>query len=136
MSYKDRKELAQDLRLIYTAASEDEAYNNLQELKDKWEKRKVSLENWENNWDNIQPFFKYGPQTRKIMYTTNAIESLNNCYKRLNKGRRVFPTVQALEKSMYLSTQMIIEKWTSRYPNWGVTLAELNIYFPDRVIID
>lgn len=136
VSYKDRKELAQDLKLIYTASREDEAYSNLQELKEKWSKRKVSLENWENNWDNVQPFFKYGPQTRKIMYTTNAIESLNNCYKRLNKGRRVFPTVQALEKSMYLSTQMIIEKWTSRYANWGVTLAELNIYFPDRVIID
>ena len=87
-------------------------------------------------WDNIQPFFKYGPQTRKIIYTTSTIESLNNCFKRLNKGRRVFPTVQALEKSMYLSTKIIIEKWTSRYPNWGVTLAELNIYFPDRVIID
>ena len=87
VSYKDRKELAQDLKLIYTASSEDEAYNNLQELKDKWGKRKVSLENWESNWNNIQPFFKYGPQTRKIMYTTNAIESLNNCYKRLNKGR-------------------------------------------------
>ena len=70
------------------------------------------------------------------MHTTNAIESLNNCYKRLNKGRRVFPTVQALEKSMYLSTQMIMEKWTSRYANWGVTLSELSIYFPDRVIID
>lgn len=136
VSYKDRKELAQDLKLIYTASREDEAYSNLQELKEKWSKRKVSLENWENNWDNVQPFFKYGPQTRKIMYTTNAIESLNNCYKRLNKGRRVFPTVQALEKGMYLSTQMIIEKWTSRYANWGVTLAELNIYFPDRVIID
>ena len=136
VSYKDRRELAQDLKTIYTAAKEEEGYNNLQELKDKWEKRKVSLENWENNWDNIQPFFKYGPQTRKIMYTTNAIESLNNCYKRLNKGRRVFPTVQALEKSMYLSTKIITEKWTSRYSNWGITLSELNIYFPDRVNLD
>lgn len=107
----------------------------MQELKEKWAPRKISLENWESNWENIQPFFKYGPQTRKIMYTTNAIESLNNCYKRLNRGRRVFPTVQALEKSMYLSTQMITEKWTSRYPNWGVTLSELNIYFPDRILI-
>ena len=135
VSYKDRKELAADLKLIYTASSEKEAYKNLQELKEKWAPRKISLENWESNWENIQPFFKYGPQTRKIMYTTNAIESLNNCYKRLNKGRRVFPTVQALEKSMYLSTQMITEKWTSRYPNWGVTLSELNIYFPDRILI-
>ena len=135
VSYKDRKELASDLKLIYKASSEEEAYNNLQELKDKWSERKIYLENWENNWENIQPFFKYGPQTRKIMYTTNAIESLNNCYKRLNRGRRVFPTVQALEKSMYLSTKMITEKWTSRYPNWGVTLSELNIYFPDRILM-
>lgn len=136
VSYKDRKELVSDLKLIYTASSEKEAYNNLQELKEKWSKRRISLENWENNWENIQPFFKYGPYTRKIMYTTNAIESLNNCYKRLNKGRRVFPTVQSLDKSMYLSTQIITEKWTSRYSNWGVTLSELSIYFPDRVIID
>ena len=70
------------------------------------------------------------------MYTTNAIESLNNCYKRLNKGRRVFPTQQALEKSMYLSTKIITEKWTSRYQNWGVTLSELSTYFPDRVVIN
>ena len=136
VSYKDRKELAQDLKLIYTASCENEGYNNLQELKLKWEGRKVSLENWENNWENIQPFFKYGPQTRKIMYTTNAIESLNNSYKRLNKGRRVFPTEQSLEKSMYLSTKIITEKWTSRYQNWGVTLSELSIYFPDRVNIN
>ena len=88
-----------------------------------------------NNWENIQPFFKYGPATRKIMYTTNAIESLNNCYKKLNRGRRVFPTQQSLEKSMYLSTKIIMEKWTSRYPNWGVTLSELSTYFPDRVVI-
>ena len=135
VSYKDRKELESDLKLIYKASSEEEAYNNLQELKDKWSERKIYLENWENNWENIQPFFKYGPQTRKIMYTTNAIESLNNCYKKLNKNRRVFPTVQALEKSLYLSTQIITEKWTSRYQNWGITLSELKIYFPDRVLI-
>ena len=136
VSYKDRKELAKDLKLIYTASNEEEGYKNLQELEEKWKERRVSLENWENNWENIQPFFKYGPQTRKIMYTTNAIESLNNSYKRLNKGRRVFPTIQALEKSMYLSTKIITEKWTSRYQNWGLTLSELKIYFPDRVNID
>ena len=56
--------------------------NNLIELEEKWSKRRVSLDNWINNWENIQPFYKYGPETRKIMYTTNAIESLNNCYKK------------------------------------------------------
>ena len=136
VSYKDRKELAKDLKQIYQAPTEEMGYNNLIELQEKWTKRKVSLDNCINNWDNIQPFFKYGPETRKIMYTTNAIESLNNCYKRLNKGRRVFPTQQALEKSIYLSTKIITEKWTSRYQNWGVTLSELSTYFPDRVVIN
>ena len=65
-----------------------------------------------------------------------AIESLNNSYKKLNRGRRVFPTIQSLEKSIYLSTQIITEKWTSRYPNWGVTIAELHTYFSDRVVIN
>lgn len=136
VSYKDRKELTKDLKQIYQASTEEIGYNNLIELENKWKQRKVSLDNWINNWDNIQPFFKYGPETRKIMYTTNVIESLNNCYKKLNKGRRVFPTVQALEKSIYLSTKIITEKWTSRYPNWGVTISELHTYFPDRVNIN
>ena len=136
VSYKDRKELAKDLRQIYQAHNEETGYNNLIELNEKWKARRVSLDNWINNWDNIQPFFKYGPETRKIMYTTNAIESLNNCYKKLNRGRRVFSTVQSLEKSLYLSTQIIIEKWTSRYPNWGVTISELSSFFPDRVAIN
>lgn len=136
VSYKDRRELAKDLKQIYQAPNEEVGYNNLIELEEKWSKRKVSLDNWINNWENIQPFFKYGPETRKIMYTTNAIESLNNCYKKLNRGRRVFPTQQALEKSMYLSTKIITEKWTSRYQNWGVTLSELHTYFPDRVDIN
>ena len=132
VSYKDRKELAKDLKQIYQASTEEIAYNNLMELEEKWKARRVSLDIWKDNWDSIQPFFKYGPETRKIMYTTNAIESLNNCYKKLNKGRRVFPTVQSLEKSMYLSTKIITEKWTSRYPNWGVTISELHTFFPDR----
>ena len=136
VSYKDRRELAKDLKQIYQAPNEEVGYNNLIELEEKWSKRKVSLDNWINNWENIQPFFKYGPETRKIMYTTNAIESLNNCYKKLNRGRRVFPTQQSLEKSMYLSTKIITEKWTSRYQNWGVTLSELHTYFPDRVDIN
>ena len=136
VSYKDRKELARDLKQVYQASTEEIGYNNLIELDEKWKKRRVSLDNWINNWDNIQPFFKYGPETRKIMYTTNAIESLNNCYKKLNQGRRVFPTQQSLEKSMYLSTKIITEKWTSRYPNWGVTISELRTYFQDRVVIN
>lgn len=133
VSCKDRRELCKDLKLIYTAADADSAYTNLLELQEKWSKRKVSLDNWNNNWDAIVPFFKFGPELRKIMYTTNAIESLNNSYKRINKGRRIFPSEQSLEKSLFLATEIITEKWTAKYQNWGVILQELRIHYGDRI---
>lgn len=133
VSYKDRKELCKDLKLIYTAADADIAYTNLLELEEKWSKRKVSLDNWSNNWDAIVPFFKFGPELRKIMYTTNAIESLNNSYKRINKGRRIFPSELSLEKSLFLATEIITERWTAKYQNWGVILQELKLHYGDRI---
>lgn len=133
VSYKDRKELCSDLKKIYTAADADAGYENLLELQEKWEQRKVSLDNWANNWDAIIPFFKFGPELRKIMYTTNAIESLNNSYKRINKGRRIFPNETSLEKSLYLATEIITERWTAKYQNWGIILRELKIHYGDRI---
>ena len=133
VSYKDRKELCSDLKKIYTAVDADAGYENLLELQEKWEKRKVSLDNWANNWDAIIPFFKFGPELRKIMYTTNAIESLNNSYKRINKGRRIFPSETSLEKSLYLATEIITERWTAKYQNWGIILRELKIHYGDRI---
>lgn len=133
VSYKDRKELCADLKTIYTASNADTAYENLLTLQEKWEKRNVSLNNWINNWDAIIPFFKFGPALRKIMYTTNAIESLNNSYKRINKGRRIFPSETSLEKSLYLATEIITEKWTQPYQNWGVILGELRLFYGDRI---
>lgn len=133
VSYKVRKELAADLKTVYAAGTEEEAYRNLQELKEKWEPRKVFLDNWENNWENVATFFKYSPAIRKIIYTTNSIESLNNSYKRINKGRRVYPSVQSLEKCMYLATTMITEKWTQPYANWGVIISEFKVFFEGRI---
>ena len=98
VSYKDRKELATDLKTIYRASTAEEGYENLIELREKWIKRNINLDNWINNWDNVSTFFKYGPELRKIIYTTNSIESLNNSYKRINKGRPTFPSIQSLEK--------------------------------------
>lgn len=133
VSYKDRKELCSDLKTIYTAPSVDVAYENLLDLEEKWKVRKVSLDNWLNNWDSVIPFFKFGPELRKIMYTTNAIESLNNSYKRINKGRRMFPSEMSLEKSLYLATEIITEKWTQQYRNWGVILSELRLQYGERI---
>lgn len=133
VSYKDRKELAADLKTIYKANTAEEGYSNLIELREKWIKRNINLDNWINNWDNVSTFFKYGPQLRKVIYTTNSIESLNNSYKRINKGRPTFPSVQSLEKSVYLATEIITEKWTQPYHNWGVIINELRIFFDGRI---
>ena len=133
VSYKDRKELADDLKTIYKANTVDEGYQNLLELREKWIKRNINLDNWINNWDNVSTFFKYGPQLRKIIYTTNSIESLNNSYKRINRGRPTFPSIQSLEKSVYLATEIITEKWTVPYHNWGVIINELRIFFDGRI---
>lgn len=133
VSYKDVKELTTDLKLIYKANTANEGYESLLELSEKWLKRNVKLDNWLNNWDNISTFFKYGPELRKIIYTTNSIESLNNSYKRINKGRRTFPSVLSLEKSIYLATDIITEKWTQPYRNWGVIQNELSIFFENRI---
>lgn len=133
VSYKDRKELADDLKTIYKANTADEGYENLLELREKWIKRNVNLDNWINNWDNVATFFKYGQELRKIIYTTNSIESLNNSYKRINKGRPTFPSIQSLEKSVYLATEIITEKWTQPYHNWGVIINELRIFFDGRI---
>lgn len=133
VSYKDRKELATDLKTIYRASTAEEGYENLIELREKWIKRSINLDNWINNWDNISTFFKYGPELRKIIYTTNSIESLNNSYKRINKGRPTFPSIQSLEKSVYLATEIITEKWTQPYRNWGVIINELRIFFDGRI---
>ena len=133
VSYKDRRELATDLKTIYKAKTADEGYENLIELREKWIKRNVNLDNWINNWENVSTFFKYGEHLRKIIYTTNSIESLNNSYKRINKGRRTFPSVQSLQKSVYLATEIITEKWTQPYHNWGVIINELRIFFDGRI---
>ena len=133
VSYKDRKELASDLKLIYKANTAEEGYENLLELHEKWIKRNINLDNWINNWDNVSTFFKYGPELRKVIYTTNSIESLNNSYKRINKGRPTFPSIQSLEKSIYLATEIITEKWTQAYHNWGVIISELRIFFDGRI---
>ena len=133
VSYKDRKELATDLKTIYRASTAEEGYENLIELREKWIKRNINLDNWINNWDNVSTFFKYGPELRKIIYTTNSIESLNNSYKRINKGRPTFPSIQSLEKSVYLATEIITEKWTQPYHNWGVIINELRIFFDGRI---
>lgn len=131
---KNKKEFAADLKKIYHAPSEEVAQKQLKAVTDKWEKEYPNaMKSWHTNWDVISPIFKFSAQVRKVIYTTNAIESLNSCYRRLNKQRSVFPSDTALLKALYLSTNEITKKWTMPLRDWGKVLGELEIMYPDRL---
>ena len=133
---KDMKAFAKDLKTIYTAANEETARKQLETVTKKWSGQYPSAMNhWHNNWDAISPIFKFSKDVRTAFYTTNAIESLNSCYRRLNKQRSVFPSSQALMKALYLGTFEIAKKWTMPIRNWGKVLGELEIMYPDRMLI-
>jgi transposase-like protein len=108
---KDMKAFAKDLKIIYTAADEKTALKRLEEVTKKWEPvYPHAMNRWKDNWDVISPIFKFSMEVRKAFYTTNAIESLNFCYRRLNKQRSVFPSPQALMKELYLATFEVTKK--------------------------
>ncbi len=132
--YKDMKEYAADLKSIYLAPDEKTGYENMLEVKDKWsEKYPNSMKSWEVNWDVITPIFKFSKDVRKVIYTTNAIESLNSTYKRLNAQRSVFPNDTALLKSLYLSTLQVSKKWSQSIRGWGKVYGEFSIMYEGRI---
>lgn len=131
---KDMKAFAKELKTIYTAPDEKAALSQLNMVSEKWESHYPSVLNrWRENWDAISPIFKFSKETRTAFYTTNAIESLNSSYRRLNKQRSVFPSSQALFKALYLSTFEVAKKWTMPIRNWGKVRAELVIIYPGRM---
>ena len=135
VSYKDRKEFANDLKSIYQAPSEQIALENLEKVTEKWEKiYPNSMKSWSKNWDAISPIFKFSMEVRKVIYTTNAIENLNSIYRRLNSQRSVFPSDTSLLKALYLATFEAIKKWTSNLRNWGKIYGELQIMYEDRLL--
>lgn len=134
LSYKDRKTFCADLRNVYTANTEEQAQIALDNCKSKWqEKYPYAFKPWEDNWNEVCSMFNYVPELRKIMYTTNSIESLNSAFRKFTKIRSVFPTDESLFKSLYLAQEKITEKWTSPYPNWGVIYSSLQIIFENRI---
>ena len=134
ISYKDLKEFCNDLKKIYTSSTEKQGYEELQKVKTKWkDKYSSALKSWEENWDTISPFFQYSENIRKIMYTTNTIESLNRQFRKYTKTKAVFPTDMSLMKCLYLSAKNIEKKWTQPYRHWGPILSELSIMFDGRI---
>lgn len=131
---KDRKEFATDLKNIYHASSEEQGVTIRDKVEEKWRDRYPNaMKSRRTNWDVISPIFKFSAAVRKVIYTTNAIESLNSCYRRLNKQRSVFPDPQSLLKALYLATIEITKKWSIPIRNWGLVFGELSIMFEDRL---
>lgn len=131
---KDRKLFANDLKSIYQAPDEAKALEALTRVTEKWSaKYPNAMKSWEKNWDAISPIFKFSATVRKVIYTTNAIESLNATYRKLNRQRSVFPSDTALLKALYLSTFEATKKWTMPIRNWSMVYGELSIMYEGRL---
>lgn len=136
VNYKDMKQFAADLKLVYTSVTEEAAMNCLMDFKDKWgTKYPAAIKSWEDNWDILSTFFAYPPAIRKIIYTTNIIEGLHRQFRKVTKTKSVFPTDDSLRKILYLASNNIAKKWTQRYRNWDMVLNHLALLFEDRQVI-
>ncbi|WP_368487574.1 IS256 family transposase [Clostridium sp. BJN0013] len=134
VSYKDKKEFASDLKTIYHAPSEEIGKEFMEKVTEKWDKHYPNaMKSWKVNWDAIVPIFKFSADVRKIIYTTNSIESLNSIYRKLNRQRSVFPSDKSLLKALYLSTFEATKKWHLPIKNWGKAYGEFSIMYKGRL---
>lgn len=131
---KERKAFATDLKTIYRAADEKKALAALDRVTEKWTpKYPNAMKRWKDNWDAVSPIFKFSAAVRKVIYTTNAIESLNSTYRKLNRQRSVFPSDTALLKALYQATFEATKRWTTTIRNWGHVYGEPAIMYEGRL---
>jgi transposase-like protein len=134
ISWKERKALAKDLKTIYGAATEDEAAQQLDRLEKQWQGSYPHvLKSWRTNWDSLTAFFRYPVEIRKVMYTTNIIESVNSKFRKATGARRLFPTDDAILKSLYMAALELEKKWTMPIRGWPRIYSQLAILFEDRI---
>ncbi|MEB8490955.1 IS256 family transposase, partial [Acidithiobacillus ferriphilus] len=134
VSWKLRKAVAADLRAIYSAATVAEAEAQFAAFAEKWgEAYPPIVQSWRRNWARLIPFFDYPPEIRKVIYTTNAIESVNMSLRKITKNRGAFPSDDALLKLFYLALQNISQKWTMPIRDWKAALNRFIIQFDDRM---
>ena len=131
---KNQKEFIQDLKPVYKALNKDLAESELLKLEEKWGKKyPVVIKSWKDKWDNLSAYFKYPHEIRRIIYTTNIIESVHRQFRKLTKTKGAFPNENSLLKLLYLGIQNAKNKWTMPVQNWGLTLSQLSIFFPDKI---
>jgi len=134
VSYKDLKQFTADLKPVYKAVSEEAGLAALDAFDEKWGgKYPLAVKSWRNNWSEVSTFFRYPADIRKLIYTTNMIESFHRQLRKVTKSKSVFPTDEALLKMLYLATMDVERKWTMKIPNWGMVVSQFSIYFEDRL---
>jgi putative transposase len=133
VSWKQRKEVAADLKEIYQANTAEEAELALEEFSEKWDDQYPLIsKSWRRHWNQIIPFFAYPGDIRKVIYTTNAIESLNMTLRKVIKTRAAFPSNEAVFKLLYLALRNTAKKWTMPIRNWKAALSQFSIIFEER----
>ena len=133
VSFKDRKSVAADLKRIYQSITAEEAAMELKDFAEKWDNRYPSIaKSWTNRWDNVIPLFGYPDDIRKIIYTTNAIESLNSVIRKAIKNRRIFPNDTSAFKVVFLAIQKASERWTMPLQNWKPAMNRFLIEYEER----
>lgn len=131
---KNQKEFMADLKLVYQADTKELAEHHLDNLEGKWGKKyPIVLSSWRNNWHKLSTYFKYTPEIRKLIYTTNAIEGFHRQVRKVTKNKTAFTSDMALLKLIYLAHRNISKKWTAPLQNWGLTVSQLSIIFGQRL---
>jgi len=134
VSYKDLKPIMADLKLIYRAATLDEAEYQMLTFEEKWNKKYPQIaKSWKENWTELSAYFKYPEEIRRIIYTTNAVEGFHRMLRKITKAKTSYPTDESLKKSIYLSVTEISKKWNMPIRDWGIIIGQLSIYFEDRL---
>lgn len=134
VSWKQRKQIATDLKAIYQATTLEQAEINLGQFEAKWDGSHPTIgKSWRRNWERITPLFSYPPDIRKAIYTTNAIESVNMSLRKVTKNRGSFPNDDAMLKLLYLALKNISKKWTLPIRNWSAAMNQFMIIFENRM---
>lgn len=134
VSYKDKRAVMRDIKAIYRADNQEQAREAFKTFQSKWTgKYDQAIHSWDENWDNLTAFLEYPTAIRKLIYTTNIIESFNSTLRKYTKNKKVFPNDQSAVKSIYLAAQQIQKKWQKRRRGWTQVYNQLFIYFEDRI---
>ncbi|NLD48348.1 MAG: transposase, partial [Clostridiaceae bacterium] len=133
VSYKDLKKVIADLKLVYGAPTLDDAEYRLEEFAEKWDLKYPQIaKSWRENWVELSTYFKYPQEVRTLIYTTNAVEGFHRMLRKYTKTKTIYPTDEAVKKSVYLSIQEITKKWSMPIRNWGTIIGQLMIFYEDR----